>query len=634
MRENNLYVGISAMKQKSLPLIILLLGTACLGQSTITPLSVNDFVNPGQRLTLSVEPPPVTAPKATLHPLGSGNDVVVQTNVRDDKKTIDITLPDRLKPGRYYLTLDDGNKLVAAIVPGEVRVQANVEIDSAHPSTAYRDRATNKFNFDVVGQNFSSLASDNRVYIDGQGQIIDSYADSQKSCQKDSSKTCLWIEPPEKPEKLHILNYAGEHYQGPLQLSVGVGSGRSEKKPLVLSRMSETGVLIWTIVVFSALALIIYRLVSTGIKTQIIGGERYSPFWAFFLDGQTNSYSLSKFQLFLLSSAFVFGYLYVLLCQWLVQWHFELPDVPSNVAGLLAISAGTTVTAAVATGALGSKGAGRLRPSAADFISIGGQVVPERFQFFVWTLVGCFGFITLLISQNPATITGVPKIPDGLLYVMGISATGYLAGKVGRKPGPVVRNTALAKDTKTQTPILIVQGENLSSDADFSIDGKKLPIDGEKKHVTATPQDQLSNQKFSSELRIEIGSAADLKNLDKGDHRFRITNPDAQFAESTFTADQPSITAISDTSPPPVGVKQIKTGNQIKTVYILGKGFRGSMSATWLPANATEAQEQIVKYVDENNVTVDLVPGPPGTATITLCAPSGFSAADSVTVIK
>src|SRR5437867_7602133 len=102
-----------------------------------------------------------------------------------------------------------------------------------------------------------------------------------------------------------------------------------------------------------------------GIRDNDIHGRRYSPFWAFFIDKQTNSYSLSKFQFLSFSSVFVFGYLYVFLCRWLVQWQFALPDVPSSFTGILAISAGTTLAAAGATAARGSKGSGPMLPSAA-----------------------------------------------------------------------------------------------------------------------------------------------------------------------------------------------------------------------------------------------------------------------------
>src|SRR5262249_15843742 len=130
----------------------------------------------------------------------------------------------------------------------------------------------------------------------------------------------------------------------------------SAEKKLTLSRMSETGVLILSILIFLVFGFIIYRLVTHGIRDNILDGKRYSPFLAFFLDKQTDSYSLSKFQLFAYFTVFVFGYLYVFLCRWLVQWQSMLPDVPSSFSGILAISAGTTLAAAGATAARGSKG--------------------------------------------------------------------------------------------------------------------------------------------------------------------------------------------------------------------------------------------------------------------------------------
>ena len=154
-----------------------------------------------------------------------------------------------------------------------------------------------------------------------------------------------------------------------------------------------------------------------------------------------------------------------------------LPDVPSSFSGILAISTGTTLAAAGATAARGSKGSGPITPSAADFITIGGQVVPERFQFFVWTLVACLGFLALLVSQNPATIVGFPNFPDSLLYVMGVSAGGYLGGKLVRAAGPVIRNIAWDKVSKKITPTPIIsqpmmsmppQSSNLSARRQFS----------------------------------------------------------------------------------------------------------------------------------------------------------------------
>ena len=134
-----------------------------------------------------------------------------------------------------------------------------------------------------------------------------------------------------------MIGYKAESYQGPLTFSVQVGAGaRSAEKKLTLSRMSETGVLLWSIGIFLILAYIIYRFVAAGMRDNDIHGRRYSPFWAFFIDKQTNSYSLSKFQFLLFSSVFVFGYLYVFLCRWLV---LPFPSSGSSPAQCVSSSA-------------------------------------------------------------------------------------------------------------------------------------------------------------------------------------------------------------------------------------------------------------------------------------------------------
>jgi hypothetical protein len=596
-----------------------------------------EVVAPGQSVTLLGKFEPAKGKTASVKILGVGTKELVQTVTGDiTENAITVKLPADLKPGRYYLTrtAENGSDVVE---PSELRVQGKpVQLDAAHPTTAYRN-ANGSFDFDVVGQNFSEEPKDNQVYVSGQGPIVRSWK-GPRGCEPANQLPCLSVD---SPEKLHVSGYSSERYQGPLSLSVGVaGSGvRSAEKPLILSRMSETGVLLSSIAIFLTLGFAIYRLVAHGIRESTINGKRYSPFWFFFIDKQTNSYSLSKFQLLLFFSCFVFAYLYVLLCRWLVQWQFVLPDVPNSFSGILAMSAGTTVVAAGATQARGSKGAGSVFPSAADFISIGGQVVPERFQFFVWTLVACFGFLALLVSQNPATINGFPDFPQGLLYVMGVSAGGYIAGKVTRLPGPIIRD--IAWDTGNSE--VTIQGENLSSEGDFWVDDTKLPINprAQQNLVKATPQEQASDRAFCSELKITITSVAGI-DLTTGDHVFKIVNKDGQFAEAPFTADPPVIAAVyvlpanQAAAPAPAAVKQIPAGKQTLDVVVVGSGFRTGAVVKWTAANATEPAElaaSAVHFLDTKNLKVTLTPGEPGSGTLTLIVPKGFSATATVTIV-
>ena len=604
----------------------------------------SDSVLPGQTVTFTgefVSPKADEKPVVKVHPEGSDAPPMEAKDAKlgDDKKTISVTLPDKLLPGRYFLTLTYAG-LQDAVVPSELRVVSDVQLDSAHPTTAYRN-GKGSFDFDIIGRNFSPNTKDDDISIAGQGSIIKTHAASKKDCDNATPEQlpCLWFE---APDKIHVVGYKGEPYQGPISFGAQVGSAQSAQKTLVLARLSPAGIRFWSILIFGVLAYIIYRLVAGGLRNSGVAndGQRYSPFASFFLDKETDTYSLSKFQLLLFSATFIFGYVYVFLCGWLVQWHFVLPDVPATFSGILGMSAGTTVIAAGATSARGSKGAGGIRPSFSDFITTGGQVVPERFQYFVWTLTACFGFVALLLSQDPATVSGFPDIPQGLLYVMGVSAGGYLAGKVTRAPGPVIRNIAWNNDQK----LLVVQGENLSDQGDYFIDGKKLPIvtDDTRKLLASTPQEQASDRSFCSELRITISDQAGL-DLSTGDHVFRIMNKDAQFADMRFTADPPSIDSVQTDPPPPQPFKA-PDGTELKTaiaasgqntpIKVVGTGFRTGIIARWTAVGAKEPVEiTSVVVQDDKNLKLTLMPGGAGPATLLLLTPNGFSAVANVSVV-
>jgi hypothetical protein len=616
-----------------------------------------ETVNAGSTVSIPGNFPGDGTATVKIHTVGSdlskdhGTDPDTTKKMSDTE--IQVKLPDKLEPGRYLLTLSYAD-LKDEIIPSEVRVSRNaITLDSAHPTTAYRSDAGG-FNFDVIGQGFSKTREDNKIVIRGQGQIIQSWADNQKDCdaKPKEKKPCLWYDP-EDPDKLHVVGYLGEAYQGPLSFKVQVGDVQSAvEKPLVLARLSPAGIRFWSIIIFSVLAYTIYWLVAKGLRNNavdtVIGGQSYSPLESFVLDKETDTYSLSKFQLLLFAGTFVFGYVYVFLCGWLVQWHFILPDVPVSFSGILGMSAGTTVIAAGATSARGSKGAGGVRPSVADFITTGGQVVPERFQYFVWTLIACFGFIALLLSQDPATLSGFPDIPQGLLYVMGVSAGGYLAGKVVRPAGPVIRNIAWNNDQK----LLVVQGDNLSNEADYFVDSKKLPIvvtdpnnpaGDTKKLLTSTPEEQASDRTFCSELRITISAEAGL-DLSTGDHVFRIMNKDAQFADARFTADPPQITSVTMMNPPPppgltppAGMdpnKVLAAGDQNTDIQVKGSGFRGGIIARWTKVGAQQPIEiTSVQVQDNQTLKLTLVPGNAGPAILLVLAPNGFSAVATVAVV-
>ncbi len=425
-----------------------------------------------------------------------------------------------------------------------------ITIAGAYPTIAYPE-GNNQYQFTVYGQGFSAddPAKDD-VWIVGGGSIIDParHFASKRDCEQKvdpKAKACLWIDP-HVPNELHVVGYNRQPDQSRVSVEIVVnGKHYAAKDPLVFSRTTRAGARGWTVLVFFLLAAIMFLLIRKGLKGKTIEGATISPLTALLFDSQTDTYSLSKFQLFFFCAVFIYAYLYCLVCGWLVQGNYTLPDVPLTFAGLLGMSAGTTVVSAGLTQSLGSKGAGAPGPSFSDFISQGGLVVPERFFCFAWTVIACVGFLLLMVSQDPGTASSFPTIPDGLLYVMGVSSAGYLGGKASRGPGPVIRNTAWDGELR----VIVAQGENLSYEADMFIDDVKLPIvinaagkgaagANASGLITYTAQvPPASDRTLCSELRVTLDPAFTLPALAQPvtQHKLRIVNGDGQFAEAMFS---------------------------------------------------------------------------------------------------
>jgi hypothetical protein len=407
----------------------------------------------------------------------------------------------------------------------------------------------------------------------------------------------------------------------------GVESAYSD--PFTLSRVDHR-IIVWlAFAVFSLLMYIVYRLVARGIKGYTIAGRKYSPIAAFLIDKTTDTYSLSKFQLLALTAVAFFGYVYVFLCRALVQWNFTFPDIPDNYPSLLAISVGTTAAATGLTVNRGTKGAGPIYPSAADFISNGGLVVADRFQFFVWTLIACLGFVALILMQDPATVSGFPSFPTGLLYVMGVSAGGYLGGKAVAKPGPAIKQVAVVRVPDPTDPAspgdldVTLEGENLDKNGKFRIDGSQQQLkEGAK--VTANGVVAQASQGPYSSLSFTLDKAGLVAK--EGDHVFEIVNSDGIGAQKIFTAT-------------PMTIKSgTKVSSKDKSVTLPVANYREGSSARWQAPGASAPVDVPAADVgrdktDSKKVVVTLSPGNlTGVGTLTLVAPLGGTAATSVEV--
>ena len=268
-------------------------------------------------------------------------------------------------------------------------------------------------------------------------------------------------------------------YHGYVTVQLSLADRFSEPYEIVVAKVNRwqvTGLAAAVAVVILGLPIwMIGRIKSS----YTINGHPCSVWTMLFLDQETDTYSLSKAQFLVWTAVSLFGYVFLTLAKSLMQDTVVFSDLPENLPGIIAISAGTGVLAPAITSIKGPKGAGQLNPSAADFITTGGLVVAERFQFFVWTVLGALTFLFLIVSSDPSGIQGLPSIPAGFLQLMGISSFGYLAGKLARKPGPIINDIAAAVNASTPKLTrlkLTLTGRKLSRTASFKIDDIEMEL--------------------------------------------------------------------------------------------------------------------------------------------------------------
>jgi len=226
------------------------------------------------------------------------------------------------------------------------------------------------------------------------------------------------------------------------------------------------------------------------------------------------------------------------------------------------ISAVTGVSAVAITDTRGPKGAGPIYPSLADFISTGGVVVTERFQFFVWTILGGIAFLVAVLSIDPATISKLPDIPSDFWKLMGISSGGYLAGKLVRKPGPIVDSVAV--DKASIVPLsMTLTGRKLSPKATFKIAWKQSdtayqvddvkPEHGAVETTPPSPEADDSNTPPEFYKSVKLTIAKPNPGWLISGSRITIINPDGQSADCDYslTVTQPVICSVVATKKDP-----------------------------------------------------------------------------------
>lgn len=518
---------------------------------------------------------------------------------------------------------------------GSLLVMDPVKVTGIVPMRNYPGPEGRVYDFTIVGLNFSLTPENNVLEVKGEQYIPlgkkcpEPGANVPASSASTIAPPCL--EAPFTHIALVVKGFHPRHFFGPTQFVVHVGSYASDPPVSVnFSYASQQVVAVAAAAIFFGLAFLFISLVRRGIGIYSINGQKFGVMTSLFLDRETNSYSLSKFQVIAWTAVVVYSYVYLFLCRTLVQGNYgAFPGVAQNIPQLFFVSAGTTVAAAAITANYGSKGAGPVKPTPADFISTGGFVAGDRFQFFIWTIVGCIGYVYLVVRSDPFQLTDLPSLPDNFLYLMGVSSAGYLGGKIVRKPGPVIKTLSVGAiiprveaQPNAVPPVparpasmpITLNGENLDASGTIKVDDANLrasvfTIDGQR-----DPQSQ-----FCSQLTVTL---LDADKYIEGTHTLTLVNRDGQAASVCFPKDPLTIDPIP----------ALVAGDQPVPVPISGKNFADGMTARWSRIPDNPGIVVNITNRTDTELTVTLTPGNPGTGKLTLISAIGLSATQDVIV--
>jgi len=483
---------------------------------------------------------------------------------RSDIGSLLLNVPSTVPVGSYSVMVVaplGGVEAPAGLIPSGrvIEVVRNpaepLEISAVYPSSPFP--SDKQVAFSIIGDGFSPAATDNILSVDGRGILpISSWATGSEQSPQSQGIVARLV----SPHEIDVWGLPAADYRGPLNARVQVGTIKSKPFPFTVSTVERNTPLL--LAVLALVALVIIAVVLGRWKSpHTIAGKNYSLLSWLLLDPETDTYSLSKFQFYLWSAAVAFSYVYLCVIRWFVQAKIGLPELPPSVPGILGISAATTVAAVGVTTTRGPKGAGAVQPSLADLITSGGVVVAERFQFFIWTLLGVAGFLVATLSVDPAILDKLLPIPEGLLYLMGISSSSYLGGKLVRKAGPVIDSIiAQLKEQPAGQKVLAIdiKGRELRRDGTIRINNIELSIDlvDAQGNLPVTPPSIVAPQKdarlqliandpndpdpnAASLLRLTVMNASKISSIATGlqPPQLTLVNPDGKFATWPFNED-------------------------------------------------------------------------------------------------
>ena len=396
---------------------------------------------------------------------------------------------------------------------GELRVvpekAPQLLLDAIFPTIVY----PNRDKLIITGSGLNGNPHDYSLVVDGVELPL---------CEKELTKDCKLKVVADSDHQLEVTqesfrNALGSDYQGDHKLALRAGDAMSSHVIEIACSAYTVGSIQFIAVLLTLiLAALIIGLVTYGSGVRKVGTRSIA--YSFLIDTETDTYSLGKTQAYLWLFAALLGYLYLALSRSLVQGKLDIVDMPDNLLKVLGISLGTTVGSVAITRWRGPKASGGVYPSLGDLISIGGVASPERVGFLVFTLVSILVFILNVAQVDPMVLGDLPKVPDGLLALSGLSAAGYLGGKMVRGGGPVLDEVIVVDSPPVPAQagaatglVLMFTGRHLGLDASFEVDGESLAslldpsVHRDRRPIVVTPEER-DDDRFAKSLKLTLST--------------------------------------------------------------------------------------------------------------------------------
>ncbi|MFL9966923.1 hypothetical protein PQR02_39515 [Paraburkholderia sediminicola] len=472
-------------------------------------------------------------------------------------KSVKFFVPPTLTPGSYRVRLTADRKTYFYSTSELVVRRAAPVITTLSKSALYPEGKDTYAALQIYGTGFARSAGTPAAISEqpAEENVIRVDGVPLSNCDPDKSRYCAPRLSVSGTETTITVEGLPQALSGKVKLDVQVANVVSNPVTLLMSPFGR-----WTPRTFALGVLAVVLGISYfGNRKQVdvpsTPTERIRGWRTIFVDFDSNTYSLSRLQLVIWTFVALFGWVYLSVARSLIQGMATFSDIPNGLPGVLLISVGTSVAAGGVAAVKGGKSAGPFSPSFRDFYSVGGIVAPERAQFFLWTIVGAVGFIVYTLALDPATIETLPKLPEGFLQLAGISAAGYVGGKIVRKTGPVLTDVKAEFSTVKNEATWTLTGTGLAKNATFSFkvgDGTQEPT--EKPLVGATAEadsaDQDGDATLFKKLTVKMvnapkeafapaappapasaGAAGSAGQPTFHRHLFVIINPDGQRAE-------------------------------------------------------------------------------------------------------